>query len=1551
MIIYTRDGNKLMEVLLDDNSYRFREIMGDNTLTLYFSLSEHIEIPLGAYVDYQGERYTLQRPEALKMHHTRYFEYTVTLESEQAKAKIWKFRCLYSHEKQALTDGRLKFSLTAKPREHLQMFVDNMNRRDTGWTIGECIDDVEKCISYDHAYCWAALGQMADEFNTEFEIVGKRVSLHKVEHNKTTPLPLSYGSGNGFKSGVGRANYEDNPPIEILYTQGGTDNIDYSKYGSSELHLPKNGTIAYDGVKFEDEAGFDATNAHRYIADDKGLSVYRLDGTRKSLAEDSLDCSSIYPQRVGAISEVICVNMDKNFYDLVDNTIPETLNYEECLIEGETMTVIFQSGMLAGKEFDVKYYHSAKNDKKGRRFEIVPQEIDGQTMPNDTFKPVLGDKYAVFNCYLPEAYINAYKKQGDPKQGAEWDMMRQAVKYLYDNEVQNFSFTGKLDGIFAKKNWLNIGAKISLGSFILFSDDRFQKEGVRIRIISVKDYINNPYSPEITLSNSTVTGSFSNTIQQITSSEVIAKEQYQDALQFTKRRFRDAKETLSMIEQALLDNFTNSITPITVQTMAMLVGDESLQFRFVNSTTTPQQVEPNITYDRTTKQLHCPSGIIQHMTLGIDAVSPDHNPNEYCFWIMEEYTSGRLDDMEAKFYLYAKVGKGVKKRIGTYYLSETAIKMDSSSDADNYYLLIGILNSEYDGERSFVSMYGFTEVLPGRITTDRIASGDGKSYFDLVGNAMKLGDAFDFNSAGDGLLRLKGTIVQSQSGDSNYIGCYRGVYNPYLTYFKGDEVTYEIEGCNSTYRYVYSTPASGILPTDTDHWQVIAQGSEGKQGKNGISPNTAYKSTVFIRSNSAPSRPTGGTYASPVPTGWSDGIPSGEAKLWASTRIFSSDGKTPQQSVWATPRQMTDTADFDVEFSSESNPDVPKGHPNTNSQWSNESNNDTIWMATSRKSNGVWENWQISRIKGENGQDGTSVKIIGTSIGYYDTVAEAKENMPIASYAIAYLNEDETDDTKKHVWYLYKSNANIIGTGYLTSVVKAELGDAFVDKETGHLMVATTDDWQDVGQIKGEKGDTGAAGKSAYLHIKYAKSMTENDWSDNNGETPSAYIGVYADDNPTDQLVWSLYQWTKWKGEDGYGYEYIYKRTLSAIAPDTPLAVSSSDNFVPIGWTDDPTGVDAINMYEWVCYRKKTLGVWGAFIGSASNNAKAALWAKYGQTGNTGAKGDYTEVRYAKNGSQTSAPVLSQTATNPPGWSLALPVVGVAEYLWMTSVQKSGTGVLKSVWSTPVRLNGINGKDGTNGKDGADGKDGKSPAMVFRGDYSASNTYYGNQYRLDCVRLNNAYYIARIDAGTFVGVAPPDNNKWNAFGASFESVATQLLLAENANIAGWIFSNGVLKSQDGGCTLDGLDGTIIGNGLVLKRMTHITADNISRFLVFSEAFGCYYIDYLKAGSLIMVDYLSDNCLCDFPSAQYDSPDNLKEKARMYIGTKVVLYNNLTSSLPLTGTLIREGSEHSVSPSVLPGEAIVLECKIAGSDIGTRKNMEYIYWEFRKFYWK
>lgn len=830
MKIYTKHGRIIYDGQVDDNSYSTNGVMSDHNLTLHFQSAVHLEIPIGAYCEFQGERYTLMRPENLKMKHSRAFSYTIIMESDAAKAKIWKFR--------NPVDGRLKFSLTAKPKEHLQMVVDELNRREGGWSVGQCIDDVEHTISYDHHFIHDALVAQADEFKTEYEIKGKVVSLKKVEYNKSNPLPLSYGFGNGFKEGVGRSNESSNPPVEFLFVQGGTENIDPSDYGNRELLLPAGGEIAYDGEHFEDEDGFNAEQARHYAVTADRLAIKRTDAPINTLSEDSLDCSEIYPKRVGRVSEVVTVDKEKNFYDFIDSSIPEELNFEECLIEGEHMSVIFQSGMLAGREFEVKYFHNLdrKTGKLGRRFEIVPQEIDGETMPNETYKPSAApaDKYAVFKCRLPKSYIcdNATKT------GAEWDMFKQAVKYKYENEDEKFTFTGTLDGLWAKKDWVNIGGRLVVGGFILFSDPRFQPQGVKVRITAIQQFINNPHSPKITLSNTTIEGSVSGTLKELLSQEVVIQEVRREAISYTKRRFRDAKETSEMLEQligkdieALSQQFTNGITPISVQTMQMIVGDESLQFRYVNSDVNPQPVGDGITYDEANRQLHAPARIVQHLTLGIKSISSSHKDSDYRYWAVEEYTSAKLEDPTKRYYLYIEAPETKASANGKYRLSEKPLPFKTTA---GYNLLVGVLNSEYDEVRSFATLYGYTEILPSRITTDKVVSGDGTSFFDMQNNAMKLGDVLDFNTRGDGKLKLKGTLVQSQSGDTSPLGCYRGVYDPKTAYFEGDEVTYKEENVTSTYRRHGEIPTTGVPPTNSNYWQVVAKGgTDGQNGKDG----------------------------------------------------------------------------------------------------------------------------------------------------------------------------------------------------------------------------------------------------------------------------------------------------------------------------------------------------------------------------------------------------------------------------------------------------------------------------------------------------------------------------------------------------------------------------------------------------------------------------------------------------------------------------------------------------------------------------------------------
>lgn len=806
MIIYDKTNKQILDIAVDDTSYRYRAIRQGDRVYLYFSLTAHVEIPLHSYIDFQGQRYTLWKPENVNKHGERNLEYDVQFGGQ------WE---LLNRTKYKLTSGKphkLKFPLTAKPRMFMQLLIDNLNLHDSGWTLGTCIEASEKALAFNHENCMDVINRLADEYNTEFEFVGKTINFGKVERSKDDPLPLSYGKGNGFKTGIGRQSQGDKAPVTILYVQGGERNIDLSTYKSPTLLLPKSQELEYQ--------------QHCYKTDADGMYVTRADRPLVDRNEDSYDASDIYPSRVGTVSAVITVDAAKNLYDIKDASIPAALNYSQCRIAGEKATIIFQTGILAGKEFDLEqtdkeltgYIHAE------RRFKIVPQETDGQVMPNATFKPAVGDQYAIFHISLPTAYVcdNATKT------GASWDMFREAVRYMAENEEECFTFTGELDGIWAKKKWLEIGGKLQPGSYIQFSDTQFQPTGIAIRITGIKDYINKPHSPELELSNTPVAGFLSSDLGKLEGNEVKDEERHKDGLSFTMRRWMDAINQQKMMEKAFAD-YGKGQSMSWLRTMSILVGHESLQFRFVNriATTanpTVSEVDHRFDYDNTTKVFTTPAGIIQHMTLGIDSLSPSHKGTEYKYWNISAFTSASIDIIDP-LYLYIKCSKSGTS--GSFLFSKEPKDMDGADGY--YYFLCGALSDEVAGIRSFATVYGFSEIGPGWMRLNKIISPDGTQYWDMLSRAFRIGnDNSNLSFSEDAGVILKGIFVQSPSGKTSPLPVYIGQYKSNTVYYPGDEVLYN----GSTYRCVKQI--SNVYPTNTTYWTVIAlKGTDGRNGYDG----------------------------------------------------------------------------------------------------------------------------------------------------------------------------------------------------------------------------------------------------------------------------------------------------------------------------------------------------------------------------------------------------------------------------------------------------------------------------------------------------------------------------------------------------------------------------------------------------------------------------------------------------------------------------------------------------------------------------------------------
>jgi hypothetical protein len=130
------------------------------------------------------------------------------------------------------------------------------------------------------------------------------------------------------------------------------------------------------------------------------------------------------------------------------------------------------------------------------------------------------------------------------------------------------------------------------------------------------------------------------------------------------------------------------------------------------------------------------------------------------------------------------------------------------------------------------------------------------------------------------------------------------------------------------------------------------------------------RGVVYMRSNndSSVKTPTGGSYDNPVPTesAWSTEIPDGSAKLWVSTRMFTSNGKN-QEEAWSTPKNLTYVQYTETWYSTvENNPGNPDDNPDN---WSKTGNN-FIWIAVCTIYNGSKQEWNIAKVVGKTGATG-----------------------------------------------------------------------------------------------------------------------------------------------------------------------------------------------------------------------------------------------------------------------------------------------------------------------------------------------------------------------------------------------------------------------------------------------------------------------------------------------------------------------------------------------------------------------------------------------------
>lgn len=452
------------------------------------------------------------------------------------------------------------------------------------------------------------------------------------------------------------------------------------------------------------------------------------------------------------------------------------------------------------------------------------------------------------------------------------------------------------------------------------------------------------------------------------------------------------------------------------------------------------------------------------------------------------------------------------------------------------------------------------------------------------------------------------------------------------------------------------------------------------------------------------------------------------------------------------------------------------------------------------QSTGKWREFKGEKgDPGKDGQDGTNVSSNLTAFVFKSS--ETTPSKPVGGS----WNSDTNVFTPPTGWYT--TDQNMVGTIWMSWAVF---------QTTGTIQ----GEWSTPVRITGENGKDGQDGKSIEFIYKVSNRVPNSSdkpssvnedgsvpdgWTDHpTGVSESNQYEWMCVRTKTDDL-WSDWNgptvWSKWgaNGKDGDGVEYIYKRTTTNLSPDRPTEVSQEDDFVPEGWTDDPTGVNENNMYEWVCVRKYKEGIWSEF----SNPALWAKWGEKGEPGNEGPQGVpgdpgadgitlYTWIRYAEDANGTgisNSPdgksyiglaynkTTASESNNPSDytWSKITGKDGVPGpagedgktlYTWIKYADTMPTSSSSTIYDIPnenTKYIGIavnkdtasestdamvytwslfRGADGTNGTNGKDGRDGR---IVYpAGIYDATVTYTATDTKAPYVLYGETYYVMNV---------------------------------------------------------------------------------------------------------------------------------------------------------------------------------------------------------------
>lgn len=665
---------------------------------------------IGDRITIFGRDYKLNRLPSVKKTGMHEFQYTLQFEGVQYDL----FRVTYDltidttmNELQDIQGD----SLTGNLRRFMTVLVANANRVFPGkWKLGVCPDTIgDKTLTFGESdNCLSVLQNLCSQsnFNVEFDIVQAdgiyTINLYE-RVGQTLPYKFEYGKGRGLYD-LHRENVSSANIVTRLKVYGSTENIT-SKYRADRLCLPGR------------------TKGQSYIEKAKMVAKYGIFEGRKNF-------DNVKPTFTGSIESKV------DEFSFIDTKFPFDLNDKNAdgetlyLINGVSAKIHFNTGNLAGYDFEVKSYDHATH-----KFTLIKTTDDrGDVFPSETsaaFQFGLGDEYKVLDiAYSPEIEAQA-----------EAELAEVGNKYYDQNCQPKVQY-----GLSVTKAYLEkiVGTPDSITNVFAPGDylhvvDKDIDVDKAIRIKSFVRNILDPYEYTLTISDTVISATITNRVisDLVELDKIITINNLKDPTR-ARANWRSSRDVLNMVFDPEGDYYTDKIKPNSIDTMALSVGAKSMQFGLLNTV-----FQPN--FNGNPFLVNWNGGVLTHYTIKEEsAVS----------WVMANGSTTLIGN--EPYYLYAKCEKN--GTAGSFIFTTSQIKVDE--DANYYHFLVGTLSS-LDPElkvRSLALMYGFTMVNGRFIKTGRIESADGTTYFDLDNSEM--GGNLKFKAA-DGTMKDVSVLEQN----------------------------------------------------------------------------------------------------------------------------------------------------------------------------------------------------------------------------------------------------------------------------------------------------------------------------------------------------------------------------------------------------------------------------------------------------------------------------------------------------------------------------------------------------------------------------------------------------------------------------------------------------------------------------------------------------------------------------------------------------------------------------------------------------------------------